>query len=44
MPGLGVPFERRERFMRHAFARLAEVGDAVPVVEYARAHLAGEAL
>ena len=41
---LGVPFERRERFMRHAVARLAEAGDAVPVVEYARAHLAGEVL
>ena len=43
MPGLGVPFERRERFMTHAFARMAEAGQAVPVVEYAREHLAREA-
>jgi hypothetical protein len=43
MPGLGVPFERRERFMTHAFERMAAVGDAVPLLEFARAHLEGEA-
>jgi peptidoglycan/xylan/chitin deacetylase (PgdA/CDA1 family) len=43
MPGLGVPFERRERFMNHAFERMAAVGDAVPMLEFARAQLQGEA-
>ena len=43
MPGLGVPFARREHFMTHAFERLAAAGDAVPVLEFARAQLEGEA-
>jgi len=34
-PGLDVPIERREDFVDHVFARLADLGDAVPLRELA---------
>jgi peptidoglycan/xylan/chitin deacetylase (PgdA/CDA1 family) len=34
-PGLSVPFERRQRFVAHAFRRLATLGEAVPLRELA---------
>lgn len=38
-PGLSVPFERRERFIDHAFRRLACLGESVPLRELADAFL-----
>jgi peptidoglycan/xylan/chitin deacetylase (PgdA/CDA1 family) len=38
-PGLSVPFERRQRFVSHAFGRLAALGDSVPLREIAAAFL-----
>ena len=36
-PGLGLPFEQRNAFMRHAMQRFAASGDAVPIREFAAA-------
>jgi hypothetical protein len=38
-PGLSAPFERRQRFVAHAFRRLAARGEAVPLRELAAAFL-----
>lgn len=38
-PGLSVPFERRRRFVAHAFGRLAARGECVPLREIAAAFL-----
>jgi hypothetical protein len=39
-PGVGIPFERRERFMERSLASLARAGACVPLREAARDHLA----
>ena len=36
LPGLDLPFERRERFVSHVFERMASIGESVPLRELAR--------
>jgi hypothetical protein len=43
-PGVGIPFERRARFMDRSLATLSGSGECVPLREAARDHLAARGL